>query len=197
MSTAQSPKKTWSRKARGDWPVIRAAWEAGERPVDLAKRFPISPETISNKATKDQWQRAGLNTTRIASKAIAANLIPQVVQQEVKAAIHEEVAKVTHGIPAAVRAKLEEHFAAVIGTATELHKVIDRKVKGSLEVEEIKSLSSSLLNVDAIKRRAFGLDGPEGQRISAGLLMSTATPSRSIVVEAEVIEETGKEPVRQ
>ena len=95
---------------------------------------------------------------------------------DLKETVQREVQLMAPALAAEARRKLNDWFERVLSTTEILHRQISDASSKRLEVEEIKSLSSSLETVDRIARRTFGLDSPTGSA-SPVSVFSVASPA--------------------
>jgi hypothetical protein len=173
------------RRAKGsiDWGPIRKAWNGGLSVAEICERYNISDSTIYSQAKRYRWPRReiipGGRNAPIEAPAIAAKATEKAIEQS--------VAQQIPAINAVVREKLSRWFEKVLATSDKLHAQVDALSDGRLEVEEIKSLASSLETIDRVSRRTFGLDSPSGSPVS---VFSVAAPTISCpVIDVETIPE--------
>ena len=160
------------RREKGsiDWSPIKSDWNNGMSVAEIREKYGIGLSSIYSQAKRHRWTR---RETIIRGKTTPVN--PTAVSgKAVERAIEATVSQQVPAIQQAVREKLNGWFQKVLATADRLHKQVDEMSEGRLEVEEIKTLSSSLEVVDRIARRTFGLDSPAGSSVS---VFSVATPT--------------------
>ena len=177
--------KAKGRREKGsiDWGPIRKDWNGGVSVAEISEKYGLSQSTVYSQAQRHRWPRreilakgrsAPINAEAVASKAV-------------EKAIETTVAQQVPAINAVVRQKLSKWFEKVLATADRLHSQVDMMSGGRLEVEEIKSLASTLETIDRVSRRTFGLDSPSGSPVS---VFSVAAPVVSCpVIDVEPIPE--------
>jgi len=174
----------WSNRPRTNWPEAYSLWVAGEPIARIVEATGISESSLRTKASRANWpQRQLFNAQRVAAKEI-----PKIIERHMEATVKEEVAKAAVGIPRVLQEKIAEHFDRVLKTVKALHGQINDNASKRCEVEEIKSLSSSLDTLDRISRRTFGLDSTDGTK-AASLVASSVTRVDCPIVEADVVSE--------
>ena len=176
-TATESPIEQESQKV-ADWKTARAEWIAGISVEEIAKRHGVTVPAVYSRCRRERWPKRPKKPT--------PPILPEkLFKAEVETAVKTAVAVQSPAIHAAVKERLGAHLAAVLGTVETLHRSLDYAAGGRLEVEELKSLSSTLDNLDRVARRTFGLDGPSGG--SPGSLLATVAPAVLCpVIEAEV-----------
>jgi hypothetical protein len=181
----QERPKQEGRRAKGsvDWGAIKKRWNNGESVGEISQATGVKEATIYSHAMRYRWPKrqmlgGGRKTTIEA---------PALVEKAVEKAVETGVATQMPALNAAIREKLSAWFEKVLKTTDRLQSQIDSYADGRLEVEEIKTLSSSLETVDRIARRTFGLDSPAGSPVS---VFSVQSPAISCpVIDVETIPE--------
>lgn len=175
----------WSTKSHPaeQWKRAEEMWAAGESVPAIAQATGIAEPSIYARASRYKWvTRKTLNTKSIIPKAV-----PAVVERHVEMAVANHVGKTLPTIlPQVIHEKVQQHLSRTLQTVAKLQDRIDEHLTNVTEVEETKSLSSTLDMLDKIARRTYGLDQPGGAAASLGLLSRTAAPVCPII-EAEVI----------
>lgn len=177
--------KAKGRREKGsiDWGPIKRDWNNGVAVAEIREKYGIGLSSIYSQAKRHRWTR---RETIIRGKTVPVNPTA-VASKAVEKAIETTVSQQVPAIQQAVREKLNVWFQKVLVTTDRLHKQVDEMSEGRLEVEEIKSLSSSLETVDRIARRTFGLDSPAGSTVS---VFSVSAPVVSCpVIDVEPIPE--------
>lgn len=182
--------KAKGRRDKGsiDWAPIKRDWNNGIAVAEIREKYGIGLSSIYSQAKRHRWTR---RETIIRGKTVPVNPTA-VAGKAVEKAIETTVSQQVPAIQQAVREKLNAWFQKVLVTTDRLHKQVDEMSEGRLEVEEIKSLSSSLETVDRVARRTFGLDSPAGSAVS---VFSVSAPVVSCpVIDVEPIPETSSAP---
>lgn len=182
---AKEGKEPRGKKEKGsiDWGAIKKRWNNGESVGEISQATGVKEATIYSHAMRYRWPKrqmlgGGRKTTIEA---------PALVEKAVEKAVETGVATQMPALNAAIREKLSAWFEKVLKTTDRLQSQIDSYADGRLEVEEIKTLSSSLETVDRIARRTFGLDSPAGSPVS---VFSVSAPTISCpVIDVETIPE--------
>jgi hypothetical protein len=173
------------KKAKGsiDWAPIRKAWSRGLPVAQIAKEHGVKEMTIYSQANRHRWPKR-----EAVLKGKIATVDPkELAQKAVERSIEKAVIEQAPAINNAIREKLNAWFQRVLTTSDKLQSHIDAMADGRLEVEEIKSLSSSLETVDRIARRTFGLDSPGQSPVS---VFSVAAPTINCpVIDVETLPE--------
>lgn len=183
--TQKEEGKQPGRREKGsiDWGPIKRDWNNGVAVAEIREKYGIGLSSIYSQAKRHRWTR---RETIIRGKTIPVNPTA-VASKAVEKAIETTVSQQVPAIQQAVREKLNAWFQKVLVTTDRLHKQVDEMSEGRLEVEEIKSLSSSLETVDRIARRTFGLDSPSGSSVS---VFSVSAPVVSCpVIDVEPLPE--------
>lgn len=181
---SQREQKGKREKGSIDWGPIRKDWNGGVSVAEISEKYGLSQSTIYSQAQRHRWPRREI----LAKGRVAPIKAEVVASKAVEKAIETTVAQQVPAINAVVREKLSAWFEKVLATADRLHSQVDMMSGGRLEVEEIKSLSSSLETIDRVSRRTFGLDSPAGSPVS---VFSVASPAISCpVIDVETIPET-------
>lgn len=173
------------RRAKGtiDWGPIRKEWMKGCDVAEMASRHGTSPKTIYSQAARRKWPAR----ETVVKAAAVTSRTGEMAGEVVKRSIETSVAEQAPAIAAAVREQLNGWFTKVLRTTDKLQSHVDAMADGRLEVEEVKSLASSLEVVDRVARRTFGLDSPAGSAVS---VFSVAAPVVSCpVIDVEPISE--------
>jgi hypothetical protein len=181
VTEAKEGKEPREKKAKGsiDWGAIKKRWNNGESVGEISQATGVKEATIYSHAMRYRWPKrqmlgGGRKTTIEA---------PALVEKAVEKAVETGVATQMPALNAAIREKLSAWFEKVLKTTDRLQSQIDSYADGRLEVEEIKTLSSSLETVDRIARRTFGLDSPSGSPVSVFSVQSPAVLCPVIDVE--------------
>jgi len=154
-------RKQYPKNGSIQWGRIKKEWEAGASPTTLAYRHGITYDAVYKRIKREGWERRE------------------------PAAVQEVSQPVNQPIAMAVKERLGRHFQQVLNQVETLQRGIDEHSSRRLEVEELKTLSTTLDNLDRIARRTFGLDGPGGG--SPGSLLATVAPAVLCpIIEAEV-----------
>lgn len=183
---AEPQREQRGKREKGsiDWGAIKKRWNNGESVGEISQATGVKEATIYSHAMRYRWPKrqmlgGGRKTTIEA---------PALVEKAVEKAVETGVATQMPALNAAIREKLAAWFEKVLKTTDRLQSQIDGYADGRLEVEEIKTLSSSLETVDRIARRTFGLDSPAGSPVS---VFSVAAPTINCpVIDVETIPET-------
>lgn len=181
------------RRAKGsvDWAPIKRDWNNGVAVAEIREKYGIGLSSIYSQAKRHRWAR---RETIVKGRTVPVSA-PAVAAKATEKAIEQAVSAHAPAINSIVREKLAAWFEKVLVTTDRLHKQVDAMSEGRLEVEEIKSLSSSLETVDRIARRTFGLDSPAGSPVS---VFSVSAPTISCpVIDVETIPETTPASVPQ
>lgn len=160
VDTVATEKEAPRKREKGsiDWGPIRKDWNGGVSVAEISEKYGLSQSTIYSQSQRHRWPRR-----EILAKGRSAPINAEVVASKaVEKAIETTVAQQVPAINAAVREKLSKWFEKVLSTADRLHSQVDIMSGGRLEVEEIKSLASTLETIDRVSRRTFGLDSPSG-----------------------------------
>jgi len=169
----EAPREKRQRKAKGsiDWAPVKRDWNRGLAVAEIARMHGIETSTIYAQACRHKWTKRPVvlksKIQRVDPNEVAKKAVEKQIQKEI-----DEKAPV---IANAVKQRLNEWFEKVLRTSGKLQMHIENTVEGHCEVEEIKSLSSSLETVDRIARRTFGLDSPTGT--SAVSVFSVSSPA--------------------
>lgn len=167
---------TWSRKPRTDWADIRNAWIAGDSVEDICTQFGTTRNSVYSRSRSDDWpERVGQPVKPLAAmtKDRQEKLAHTQVRQAAKSVVLSEIRNLGQEVPAIIKEQIKEHFAATLHTTRQIHRKVDAKVDEADEVEDLRSLSSTLETIDRVARRTFGLDSPDGRNL--GALVSCAT----------------------
>lgn len=166
-----------------DWVLVKRRYLDGEPAMQIAAELGIPCQTVYSHIRRSKWPKP-------APRAVAKEVAPvlqKTVAQETAEIVKQEVSAQAPAIAAEARRKLNDWFAKVLRVTDTLHRQIEDAAERRCEVEEIKSLSSSLETVDRIARRTFGLDSPAGSTVS---VFSVAAPVVSCpVIDVEPIPE--------
>lgn len=166
-----------------DWPLVKRRFQAGESMLQLAKELNVPANTIYSHIRRHRWNRV----ERAQAAKVIAPAVQKTVAQETEQIVKQEVSMQAPAIAAEARRRLNEWFAKVLKVTDTLHRQIEDAAERRCEVEEIKSLSSSLETVDRIARRTFGLDSPAGSTVS---VFSVSAPVVSCpVIDVEPLPE--------
>lgn len=182
----EAERKTKGRREKGsiDWGPIRKDWNGGVSVAEISEKYGLSESTIYSQAQRHRWPKRDL----LAKGRQAPINAPAVAAKAVEKAIESTVAQQVPAINAVVREKLAAWFEKVLATADRLHSQVDMMSGGRLEVEEIKSLASTLETIDRVSRRTFGLDSPAGSSVS---VFSVSAPVVSCpVIDVEPLPES-------
>lgn len=178
-----------------DWRRIRQEWVQGYAIKEIAKAHGLSEGAIYSRASRLKWpKRAALIPEGRALAKIPdepRKPVVEIPEKSVKEAAESAIAQAVQAQGMAIQAKVRERIEAWFGTvstnANRLQEHITEKTVGNLEVEEIKSLSSSLASLHGTMRQVFGIDGPEGSRVAA---LITSTPAIACpVIDVESLPE--------
>lgn len=178
------------RREKGsiDWGAIKKRWNNGESVGEISQATGVKEATVYSHAMRYRWPKRQM----LYGGRKAEVKAPAMVEKAVEKAVEIGVTNQMPAINAAIREKLGQWFEKVLKTTDRLQSQIDSYADGRLEVEEIKSLSSSLETVDRIARRTFGLDSPSGSSVS---VFSVAAPVVSCpVIDVEPIPEASSAP---
>lgn len=166
-----------------DWPLVKRRFQAGESMLQLSKELNVPANTIYSHIRRHRWNRV----ERAQAARVIAPAVQKTVAQETEQIVKQEVSMQAPAIAAEARRRLNDWFAKVLKVTDTLHRQIEDAAERRCEVEEIKSLSSSLETVDRIARRTFGLDSPSGSSVS---VFSVAAPVVSCpVIDVEALPE--------
>lgn len=171
-----------------DWALVKRRWMSGEPAMQIASDMQIPYQTVYSHIRRSKWPKPK-------PKEVQQAMVPVVqktVAQETKEAVQREVMAQAPAIAAETRKRLNEWFEAVLRNAGMLQRQIEDASARRCEVEEVKSLASSLEVVDRVARRTFGLDSPAGSAVS---VFSVAAPVVSCpVIDVEPIPESTPTP---
>lgn len=173
------------KKAKGsiDWAPIRKAWSRGLPVAQIAKEHGIKEMTIYSQANRHRWPKR----EAVLKGKIAVVDPKQIAEKAVEKGIEKAVAEQEPAIKQVVRERLNAWFQRILTTTDKLQTHVDLLADGRLEVEELKSLASTVEVVDRVARRTFGLDSPAGSSVS---VFSVAAPVVSCpVIDVEPISE--------
>ena len=168
-------------KRRHNWIAIKRCWTAGEPVLDIASRFDLPPSSIYVQASRAKWPKR-----RDIQAAPVINLGPNLtsIARITEAALPQIIAQQHSAISAEVKARIRLWFDKTLTAADGLHAQVTSKIQGRLDVEEVKSLASSLEVIDRVARRTFGLDSPGSQGAGvAGLALVSQPWSGSAVID--------------
>ena len=182
---AKEEREPRGKREKGsiDWGPIRKDWNGGVSVAEISEKYGLSQSTIYSQAQRHRWPRREI----LAKGRVAPIKAEVVASKAVEKAIETTVAQQVPAINAVVREKLSAWFEKVLATADRLHSQVDMMSGGRLEVEEIKSLASSLETIDRVSRRTFGLDSPGQSPVS---VFSVASPAVLCpVIDVETIPE--------
>ena len=179
---AQKEKAKRLRLDSGTWRLIKRLYQEGQSIRLIAEAYGVTESAIYSKATRQDWPRrsvtiaAGKERARVIEtpKPEAVKVPEKAVAEAVKEAVQAQVQAQVPALQAKVRERIETWFNVVTSNANRLQEHITDKTCGPLEVEEIKSLSSSLSSLHGTMRQVFGLDGADGCKVAA---MITASPA--------------------
>ena len=158
----KAPRKKHPRQGTIQWGRIRKEWEAGGSTTQIAYRHGITYDAIWKRSKREGWVKPEREQTS------------------------QQVSQPASPVSVAVKERLGRHFATVLSQVETLQRGIDEHSCRRLEVEELKTLSTTLDNLDRIARRTFGLDGPGGG--SPGSLLATVAPAVLCpVIDAEPV----------
>lgn len=202
---AETQKEEGKQKPRAprngaDWRRIRQEWVQGYAIKEIAKAHGLSEGAIYSRASRLQWPKRaalipeGRALAKIpeAPKKAVVEVPDKAVKEATEAAIAQAVNAQGMALQAKVRERIEGWFNVVSSNANRLQEHITEKTAGNLEVEEIKSLSSSLASLHGTMRQVFGIDTPEGSRVAAYI---TSAPVVSCpVIDVEPIPESTPAP---
>ena len=183
--TQKEEGKAKGRREKGsiDWGPIRKDWNGGVSVAEISEKYGLSESTIYSQAQRHRCPKRYL-LAKVRQAPINA---PVVAAKAVEKAIESTVSQQVPAINAVVREKLAAWFEKVLATADRLHSQVDMMSGGRLEVEEIKSLASTLETIDRVSRRTFGLDSPSGSTVS---VFSVAAPTvQCPIIDVEPIPE--------
>lgn len=150
--TEAKARKRYPKPGTVQWGRIRKEWEAGASPATLAYRHGITYDAVYKRSKREGWEKR-----EPASQQVSQQVSPPAPIQN------------------AVKERLGRHFQQVLQQVETLQRGIDEHSSRRLEVEELKTLSTTLDNLDRIARRTFGLDGPGGS--APGSLLATVAPA--------------------
>lgn len=182
VTEASSPREQRGKKAKGsiDWAPIKRDYVNGVSVSQIAQRHSISENTIYSQARRFRWVKKKPELKGMLETVSPKEIAKKAVEKEVEKAIDEQ----RPVINSAVREQLNGWFQKILRTSDRLHEQIESAANVRLEVEEIKSLSSSLEVVDRIARRTFGLDSPNSHAVSVFSVSSPTISCPVIDVEA-------------
>jgi hypothetical protein len=173
--------KREGKRAKGtiDWNPVKRDWNRGLAVAEIARIHNLETSTIYAQASRHKWTKR-----QVVLKSKIETVDPrEIAQKAVEKRIEKEIQAHAPAISNAIRERLNGWFEKVLLTSGKLQVQIDNMVEGRLEVEEIKSLSSSLETVDRIARRTFGLDSPGQSTVSVFSVQSPAVLCPVIDVE--------------
>jgi len=166
-----------------DWMLVKRRWMSGEPAMQIAADMQIPYQTVYSHIRRSKWPKPEPKRVQQA----VAPIVQKTVAQETREAVQREVAQQAPAIAAETRRRLNEWFESVLRNAGMLQRQIEDASSRRCEVEELKTLSSSLETVDRIARRTFGLDAPAGSPVS---VFSVSAPTISCpVIDVETIPE--------
>jgi len=166
-----------------DWMLVKRRWMSGEPAMQIAADMQIPYQTVYSHIRRSKWPKPEPKRVQQA----VAPIVQKTVAQETREAVQREVAQQAPAIAAETRRRLNEWFESVLRNAGMLQRQIEDASSRRCEVEELKTLSSSLETVDRIARRTFGLDSPAGSPVS---VFSVSAPTISCpVIDVETIPE--------
>lgn len=188
--TEGKAKGKGEKKAKGsiDWAPIRKAWSRGLPVAQIAKEHGIKEMTIYSQANRHRWPKR----EAVLKGKIAVVDPKQIAEKAVEKGIEKAVAEQEPVIKQVVREKLNAWFQRILTTTDKLQTHVDLLADGRLEVEELKSLASTVEVVDRVARRTFGLDSPAGSSVS---VFSVAAPTvQCPIIDVEPIPESTPAP---
>jgi transposase len=186
QTEAKEGREQKGKREKGsiDWGAIKKRWNNGESVGEISQATGVKEATIYSHAMRYRWPKRQM----LGGGRKATIEAPALVEKAVEKAVETGVATQMPALNAAIREKLAVWFEKVLKTTDRLQSQIDGYADGRLEVEEIKTLSSSLETVDRIARRTFGLDSPSGS--SSVSVFSVASPSIGCpIIDVEAIPE--------
>jgi predicted transcriptional regulator len=167
-----------------DWVMVKRRYLDGEPAMQIAEELGIPCQTVYSHIRRSRWPKP---EPRAVAKQVAP-VLAKTVAQQTHEIVKQEVTSQAPAIAAEARKKLNDWFGKVLRVTDTLHRQIEDASERRCEVEEIKSLASSLETVDRIARRTFGLDSPAGSPVS---VFSVSAPTISCpVIDVEAIPET-------
>ena len=174
LTEKEAPRERASTRKRMDvdWQLVKRRFQSGEPVMQIANELGIPAQTAYARIRRSKWKKPDPQTVQRVIVPAAA----KTVAQETKETVQREVQLMAPALAAEARRKLNDWFERVLSTTEILHRQISDASSKRLEVEEIKSLSSSLETVDRIARRTFGLDSPTGSA-SPVSVFSVASPA--------------------
>jgi hypothetical protein len=166
-----------------DWVMVKRRYLDGEPAMQIAEELGIPCQTVYSHIRRSRWPKP---EPRQIAKQVAP-VMAKTVAQQTQEIVKQEVTSQAPAIAAEARKKLNDWFGKVLRVTDTLHRQIEDASERRCEVEEIKSLASSLEVVDRIARRTFGLDSPSGSPVS---VFSVSAPTISCpVIDVETIPE--------
>lgn len=145
-----------------DWGTVKRLWTSGMSVADIVSATGVKRGSIYSHAERFNWPTREEVRASVATIAPDKVRLPDVALKHADELIKQTVALHAPAVNETVRKRLDEWFQKVLSTVSSLQRQIDAHAERRCEVEEIKSLSSSLEVVDRIARRTFGLDSPSG-----------------------------------
>lgn len=153
--------------AEPNWPPIKARFEKGEHPDDLAKAFKVEASTIRNKAKRDKWDRS---MQRRRKPKPQPPRTPARESQPARSPAREQVAEAITAVTASMSVECvdasayeDQHrddFQALRGVAVTLLKNL-----GSLfpqdQARQLAAISTALKTVQEGQRKALRLDAKQ------------------------------------
>lgn len=153
-----------------DWGAIKRDWNVGLTAKEIAEKYGVGLSSVYSRAQKDKWpDRETMIQSRPDPETPKA-----VIQRAIEKAAEKTISQQMPAVNELMRQRLNEWFERILATSDKLQRQIESKAEGHLEVEEIKSLSSSAETIDRVARRTFGLDSPGASTVS---VFSVASPS--------------------
>ena len=162
-----------------DWVMVKRRYLDGEPAMQIAEELGIPCQTVYSHIRRSKWPKP---VPRAIAKTVAP-VLAKTVAQQTQDIVKQEVTSQAPAIAAEARKKLNDWFGKVLRVTDTLHRQIEDASERRCEVEEIKSLASSLETVDRIARRTFGLDSPSGSPVSVFSVQSPAVLCPVIDVE--------------
>jgi hypothetical protein len=178
--TAEPETQRKPKRRHHNWTAIKRCWTAGEPVLDIASRFDLPASSIYVQASRFKWPKR-----RDIQAAPVINLGPNLtsIARITEAALPQIIAQQHSAISAAVKERIRIWFDKTLVAADGLHAQVTSKINGRLDVEEVKSLASSLEVIDRVARRTFGLDSPAGTSAVSGLSVITQPWSGSAIID--------------
>lgn len=179
-----------AKKGSINWKAVKRRYMEGDGVSQIAKAFGISHSAIYSRIDRYDWPKR--------KEVLKAPSVPQLQRQrpagDIANATQQAVCNVVTSELPAIQGKVREQIGKWFDKATRAANLlvdhVEDKANGPLEVEEIKSLSSSLSSLHGTMRQVFGLDGEGGARASMMISASSVTRVDCPIVEADVVAET-------